>query len=228
MFRLFVKFGVNFYDSWRHNMAQMTYLESFDRWIAQRRKHVGLTQAKAAAQAGMSRVRWAQIESGKHGRPQETTALKMAKVVNGKPERALRLLRFPVERVKRAITARQLPKTRIAQAKADFEELVTAGDDQALLAFGFMTLAHRYHGKDWAKQYKHFEIPLIYYDTLMNIMMLDPLSQYYLARSIIVNLSRAGLLPILARIPQNEDFNHEQQKVLRALADTIVEKQMER
>lgn len=67
--------------------------KTFGEWVKKHREDAGLSQEGAADKAGMSRFQWIRIENGQSG-TKRTTVLKIAKVVKGKEEEALKLAGF--------------------------------------------------------------------------------------------------------------------------------------
>lgn len=67
--------------------------KTFGDWIKKHREDAGLSQEGAADKAGMSRFQWIRIENGQSG-TKRSTVLKMAKVVKGKEDEALKLAGF--------------------------------------------------------------------------------------------------------------------------------------
>lgn len=67
--------------------------KTFGDWVKKHREDVGLSQEGAADKAGISRFQWIRIENGQSG-TKRSTVLKMAKVVKGKEDEALKLAGF--------------------------------------------------------------------------------------------------------------------------------------
>lgn len=153
-------------------------LTIFGNWVEQRRRLAGLTQAQAAKAAGITRVRWSQIASGKGGRPRAATAVRMAKAVKGDHLHALSLLRYPVDDKARRRFAKGASKTKTAKTVKAFLDIVQSPISATADAFRLMDVYLQYLGRRYGADYSHVDNPVTYETALHSAMALDPSSRY--------------------------------------------------
>jgi hypothetical protein len=152
----------------------------------------------------------------------------MAKAVNGDHLHALSLLRYPVDDKARRRFARGAPKTKTAKTVRAFLDIVQSPINATADAFRLMDVYLGYLGKRPGQDYSHVDNPVTYETALYAAMALDPSSRYYLVRAILQDLWESGTLLILPNLPENKDFNRDQQKVLERAAKSLRELQIER
>jgi transcriptional regulator with XRE-family HTH domain len=198
----------------------------FGNWVEQQRHIAGLTQAQAAKAAKITRVRWSQIATGKGGRPRAATAVRMAKAVNKDHLHALSLLRYPVDNKARRRFARGIPKTKTAKTVRAFLDIVQSPISATADAFRLMDVYLEYLGARLGSDYAHVDNPVTYETALHSAMALDPSSRYYLVRTILQHLWESDTLLILPNLPENKDYNRDQQKVLERAAKSLRELQI--
>lgn len=200
----------------------------FGKWVERRRDVAGLTQAQAAKAAKITRVRWSQIANGKGGRPRAITAVRIARAVNGDRSHALSLLRYPVNNKTRRRFAGGTSKTKTAKTVRAFLDIVQNPISATADAFRLMDVYLSYLDIRPGADYSHVDNPVTYETALHSAMALDPSSKYYLVRAILQHLWESDTLLVLPYLPENKDFNRDQQKILERAAKSLKELQIER
>src|SRR4051794_17157246 len=95
-------------------------------------------------------------------------------------------------------------------------------------AFRLMDVYLDYLGKRPGADYSNVDNPVTYETALHSAMALDPSSRYYLVRTILQHLWESDTLLVLPNLPENRDYNRDQQKALERAAKSLRELQIER
>lgn len=200
----------------------MKDLHAYGRWIRGRRENLNLTQAEAANIARISRVRWSQIERGE-GRIREPTVRKMVKAVEGRLGHAFYLLGYPEQMIERAYAKEKSSKEKLEKAKKDFLNVMLTEWSRTKMVLRLINLCAEFREEDEPSEFETGSNPLAYRKILEQVTQLDNYHQWLLGRAIIAHLWESGRMPCFPQIPEYDEINKEQTRILQIAAKNIKE-----